>query len=141
MNEELRKFISSYIDLTAADWRLIQDNLDYVRVKKKELLLKPGMVRSFMAFIHKGAFKSYCINESGKEIGLELYFENSMIFDHSTLTKDTPSDMYIQALEDSKISLFESKNEERILRNHPKFKPFLAGILQEQYNRLHKRFI
>jgi len=72
-------------------------------LRKGDKLVTPGQRTSFLAFINKGAFRVYFLNDKGQEITSWFSFERMFITDLLSYYKDTPASQFIEAIEDSEL--------------------------------------
>lgn len=71
------------------------------RFKKRQFLDQPGYTSNFRNYILQGAFRSYFIDEEGKDHTVQIAIEDWFVSDfHSYITR-TPATLYVEALEDS----------------------------------------
>ncbi|WP_051568699.1 Crp/Fnr family transcriptional regulator [Crocinitomix catalasitica] len=79
-------------------------------IVKGELLSSPGKIAKNGYFVKTGCLKSYIIDSEGKEHIIQFAPEHWMIGDLNSFTFDVPSEIYVEAIEDSEITLI-SKSE------------------------------
>ena len=72
-------------------------------IKKKSFLLSQGEVCRFEGFVVKGLLRVYHIDQNGMEQILYFAIENWWITDIDSFTNETPSQLYIEALEDCEL--------------------------------------
>ncbi len=70
-------------------------------------LLDMGMVCQHSFFVVKGLLRAYTIDDTGKEHIIQFAPENWIISDRSSLYFDEPSEVFIQAIEDSEVILLD----------------------------------
>src|SRR5437764_8581722 len=73
------------------------------RLKKKQILLRQGSVCRFHTFVCSGFLRSYRIDEKGNEHIFSFSPANYWVSDRVSLVTGTPSNEFIDALEDSEI--------------------------------------
>ena len=100
MTENLLKYCSKYIQLTELDKEDIEVNFKPVKFKRKDFLLKEGMVCDFVAFLNSGVIRHFHIKD-GNEITCDITLPNNFITDFKSLTKSVPSNYYFQILKDA----------------------------------------
>ncbi|MFK7845204.1 MAG: Crp/Fnr family transcriptional regulator [Rhodothermales bacterium] len=84
------------------------DNIKIYKSKtipKGQLLLSPGEICSFGYLVVSGCLKSYVIDNTGKEHILQFAPEDWFISDIDSVTNGTPAIIFIDAIEESTISL------------------------------------
>ncbi|MFI1744845.1 Crp/Fnr family transcriptional regulator [Thalassobellus sediminis] len=75
------------------------------KVTKGEILLKQGDIIKHGYFVKSGCLKSYTIDNSGKEHILQFAPEDWMITDLDSFANQVPALVFIEAIEDSVVSL------------------------------------
>lgn len=80
------------------------------RIKRRQLLDQPGYRSGYRNYIAKGAFRSYYIDNDGKEHTVQIAVEDWFISDFYSYITKTPATLYVEALEDAII--FQLKYEE-----------------------------
>ena len=81
-------------------------NLATKKIAKSAILLSPGQSSNVGYKVISGCLKSYVIDNSGKEHILQFAPEGWFISDLENFTKQTPSQIFIDAVEDSVVELF-----------------------------------
>jgi len=83
-----------------------------ISVKKGEILQRKGDLNSKVYKVHSGLLRSYSIDEQGKEHIFLFASEDWIIADNSA--KDVPSELYIDALEDTECEAI-NRHEDLVL--------------------------
>jgi CRP-like cAMP-binding protein len=86
-----------------------------VRVKnvaKGEILTRKGELTAKSYFVKKGCLRCYSIDEKGKEHIFMFAPEGWLASDITTQLKNVPSDLFIDALEDSEIEVLDLRAAE-----------------------------
>lgn len=109
----------SIIDLFSSSKQFSPEQLDKVSqivrtktVAKGQILLRKGELSTKGYFVKKGCLRSYSIDEKGKEHIFTFAPEGWMASDIATLLKGAPSDLFIDALEDSEVETFDVRQAE-----------------------------
>lgn len=141
MTEFLKQNITSHVSLsedeTAVFCNLFQHNL----IKKKNFLLKEGEVCKFEGFVTKGLFKVYHLDQNGVEQILYFAAENWWITDIDSFTNEIPSQLFIEAIEDSEILLISKKDKEFAYENLPKIEKLFRVMTQKTHAALQRRMV
>jgi len=140
MFEQIDESISRYIQLTAEELELFHSLLKYKKVRKKSFLLQEGEVCDFEAFINKGCIRSYYINQEGTETILLFAVEGWWVSDLSSFSEQTPSNMFIETIEDSELLIIDYKHKMQLFEKVPKFEKFFRILVQRSLGVLQKRF-
>lgn len=86
-----------------------------ITVKKGHLLQRPGEIEGSVYYVKSGLIRSYIIDPKGKE---HIYIFGSAgwyVADHSV--SDKPTALFIDAIEDSELSLWPRKDIEQNAKN------------------------
>ncbi|MBD1362270.1 Crp/Fnr family transcriptional regulator [Mucilaginibacter sp. ZT4R22] len=110
-------------------------------VKKKEFLLREGEVCKFEGFVAKGLFRLYHVDQNGLEQVLYFAMENWWITDIDSFTNEKPSQLFIEALEDSEVLLISKKDKEFAYTNLPKIEKLFRVMTQKTHVALQRRMI
>ncbi len=71
------------------------------RFKKRQFLDQPGYTSNFRNYILQGAFRSYFIDDEGKDHTVQIAIEDWFVSDFYSYITRTPATLYVEALEDS----------------------------------------
>lgn len=96
-------FLTSNIDIDEEELQQILANCSTLTIKKNEFVLKPGDISKRSLFVQKGLLRYYSTDEKGKEHILQFAPEGWFISDRQSGYFQTPSDFFIDALEDSEV--------------------------------------
>ena len=73
------------------------------KVKKRQFIDQPGYICKYRNYVIKGAFRSYLIDNEGKEHTVQIAIEDWFVSDFYSYITQTPATLYVEALEDSTI--------------------------------------
>jgi CRP-like cAMP-binding protein len=110
------------------------DNLNTKEVKKGELLLRKGETCKYGYKVVSGCLKSYVLNNNGKEHILLFAPEDWIISDMDSLFNTKPSNIFIEAIEDSVIIKLTRNDFENLFKSD-------INALKEQNIKLMKNLI
>lgn len=141
MTDLLKQNISNHISISE-DERDIFCNLFVPKlIKKKSFLLEEGEICKFEGFVIKGLFRVYHIDKNGFENILYFAIENWWITDIDSFTNNKPSQLYIEALEDSEVLLISKKSKEFAYTNLPQIEKLFRIMTQKTHVALQRRMI
>ncbi len=140
MFEQIDQSVSRYIQLTEEERAIFHSFLKQKKVRKKNFLLQEGEVCDFEAFVLKGCIRSYYINKEGTETILLFAVEGWWVSDLSSFSDQTPSNMFIETVEDCELLLIDYKSKMQLFEKVPKFEKFFRIIVQRSLGVLQKRF-
>src|SRR6478736_3736093 len=112
MTELLQKNIAEHISLSATEMGEFCNLFQHKIIKKKSFLLREGEACKFEGFVTKGLLRVYHIDKNGFEQILYFAIENWWITDIDSFTTGTPSQLFIEAIEDSEVLLIDKKDKE-----------------------------
>jgi CRP-like cAMP-binding protein len=141
MTELLKQNIAAHISLSATETEVFCNLFQHKTIKKKSFLLREGEVCKFEGFVVKGLFRVYHIDQNGFEQILYFAIENWWITDIDSFTNEKPSQLFIEALEDSEVLLISKKDKEFAYSNLPKIEKLFRVMTQKTHVALQRRMI
>lgn len=133
--------VTRYHTFQKEELNILDTLLHSVTVQKKDFLLKAGDICNFEAFINKGCLMTYLLNEEGKETVLYFSVENWWVSDICSFNERSPSEFYIQAMENSELLILTPQTKEELLFKVPSFERVFRLMIQKNLsvmqNRLH----
>jgi CRP-like cAMP-binding protein len=140
MFNQLDASVARFIQLTAEELELFHSLLQFKKVKKKQFLLQEGEVCDFEAYLLKGCCRSYYLDKEGTETILLFAVEDWWVSDLSSFSEQTPSNMFIETVEDCELLLINYTNKMQLFEQVPKFEKFYRLLVQRSLGVLQKRF-
>ena len=101
------------------------------RLKKKQYLLRQGSVCRFHTFVCSGCLRSYRIDDRGNEHIFSLSPANHWVSDRVSLVTDTPSNEFIDAIEDSAVIQLSGDSFKILLKDIPSFDVLNTKIITD----------
>jgi CRP-like cAMP-binding protein len=141
MTELLKQNISQHIALSETKSEAFCNLFRQQLIKKKSFLLRAGEVCKFEGFVTKGIFRVYHIDKNGDEQILYFAIENWWITDIDSFTNGLPSQLYIEAIEDSEVLLISKKDKEFAYINIPEIEKLFRVMTQKTHVALQRRMI
>jgi CRP-like cAMP-binding protein len=111
------------------------------KLRKNTFLLRDGEVCKYTAFVLSGCLKLYSIDNKGKEHIIQFAPENWWISDMDSFTKGTPSQYFIETMEDSDVLLIDNPSFQKVLKKVPAVALFFQGLMQNRQTVTQKRII
>lgn len=109
MIENLLNYSSKFIQLTEFDKEAIELNFKPIKLKRKDFLLKEGVVCDFVAYLNSGVIRHYHVKD-GNEITCDITLSNNFITDFKSLTQDIPSNYNFQILKEAELLIINKKD-------------------------------
>ncbi|WP_341908423.1 Crp/Fnr family transcriptional regulator [Fluviicola taffensis] len=141
MKELLKQSITKHIDLSESETEAFCNLFQQKRIEKKLFLLKEGDVCKFEGFVLKGLFRVYHIDSKGFEQILYFAIENWWITDIDSFTNEKPSQLFIEAIEDSEVLLISKKDKEFAYMHIPQIEKLFRVMTQKTHVALQRRMI
>jgi CRP-like cAMP-binding protein len=139
--QQLFTFFDSYVPLSAEEKLELSARVKERALKRKEFFLQEGQVCHHYAFVVEGCFKTYSVDNLGKEHNLQFAAENDWIADISSFYSDKPSKLYIETLEPSRILLIEKKDLIFFYKYYPKFVRYFKVIFENKFVEMQNRVL
>jgi CRP-like cAMP-binding protein len=141
MKALLKQNIAKHISLSESEIEDFCNLFEQKLIKKKNFLLREGEICKFEGFVTKGLFRVYHIDKNGFEQILYFAIENWWITDIDSFTTETPSQLFIEALEDSEVLVISKKDKEFAYANLPKIEKLFRVMTQKTHVALQRRMI
>ena len=130
MFELLYEKISEKISVTEEEFAVCKTLFQPKKLRKKQWLLQEGEICRYTAFIEKGMLRSYTIDQKGDEHILQFAMEGWWMADLYSYLTDEPSNLNMEALEDSELLLITHPSWELLMQKIPKFERYFRILLQ-----------
>ncbi len=130
---------NSKVPLTADEEAVIKNYLTPKKLRKKQYLLQDGDVCKNIAFIEKGALKSYSVDDNGNEHIIQFGLEGWIIADLYSFLTGEPATYNIDAIEDAELVLISKAAHEELLEKVPKYETFTRLNITGAYLAMQKR--
>lgn len=127
----LKDNISKHLALSDQELDTISTHFSFKEVKKKSFLLRGGKTCRFEGFVLKGCFRVFTIDQKGNEINLYFAVGGWWLMDIDSFTNQTPSDLFIQALEDSQVLLISREEKSKLYESLPVVEKLFRIIFQK----------
>ena len=130
MIDNLLNYCSKFIHLTALDKEAMELNFRSIKIKRKDYLLKEGMVCDFVAFLNSGVIRHFHIKD-GNEITCDITLHDNFITDFKSLTQNIPTNYYFQILKDAELFIIKKNDLFRLYTENRNIESF-GRIMAEQ---------
>jgi CRP-like cAMP-binding protein len=141
MKEFLKENILKHISLSENETEAFVNLFEKKLIRKKEFLLREGEICKFEGFVSSGLLRVCHIDKNGFDQILYFAIENWWITDIDSFTNGTPSQLSIEALEDSEVLLISKKDKEFAYENLPKIEKLFRVMTQKTHVALQRRMI
>ncbi len=139
MYQGIHSYIARYVKLTNEELAIVEGCLAFREVPKKSILLRAGEVCDFEAYVLKGCIREYFIDRKGAELTLEFAVEDWWVSDITSFENQSPSSMYIEALEDCDLLVLSRQSKEELLAKVPKLERMFRLMIQRHLTVIQNR--
>ncbi len=156
MTQNLIQFIKNLVPFTDEEIQDIHHLFIEKTLKKGVFWVKEGEFNSDILFVNKGMLRSYFVKEEIEKT-FDLVIENQIVTATESYSSGLPSIDYIQAVEDTHLTIISKNDIELLYTKSPKWervvriifeaytfeqeiriRSFIAETAQERYERLAK---
>ncbi len=139
MYELFFKEFNKKVVLTKEEEALIKTYLTPKKLRKKQYLLQEGDVCKNLAFVEKGALKSYTIDDNGNECIIQFAIEGWTIADLYSFLTGEAATYNIDAIEDAELVMISKTAHEELLQKVPKYETYTRLNITGAYIAMQKR--
>lgn len=132
---ELRRVV----ECSDKDFAKLVPLFERLEVKKNEHLFQSGEIAKNVYFIQKGCLRQYYINTSGDERTIYFKIENGWCSELASLLNNIPTELNLQALENSILLRINQKNWIYAITHIPPFTMYFIKAQQDTNYMLKKR--
>lgn len=122
--------VAKHIELDDRERDFFLSLLEPKVLTRRKIYLQQGTVCKYVAFVLKGALKSYKVDEEGKEHILNFALRDWWIADLYSLISQKPAVLNIETIEDSEVLLLSQKDQETLYETIPKFERFFRILVE-----------
>ncbi len=146
MKQQLHNYLNRYVTFSEEEVNLFYNYLTPKTFQKKEYLLKEGDLCKDKFFITEGLVRIYKIDLKGKEKIAHFGIENWWTTNMESYILEQPSQLYIQALENTSVLSISKTNLEKAFKKLPKLERMFRIITEnmfvaiERKNELYMKF-
>lgn len=131
MNELLKQNIKRHLNLSEDELKMFNTYFKSKVISKKDYLLKEGETCKYEAFVIKGCFRVFSIDKNGNENVLYFAIKDWWLSDIDSFTNQIPSQLFIQAIEDSEILLISRSDKVKAYQKIPKIERLFRIMTQK----------
>lgn len=131
--------LNEKVPFTEEDQEIIKNYLTPKKLRKKQYLLQEGDVCKVIAFVEKGALRSYSVDDKGNEHIIQFAIEGWTISDLYSFLTGEPATYNIDALEDSELVIINKSAQEELLQKCPKYATYTRLQITGAYLAMQKR--
>lgn len=133
--------IKQYIDLSEEELMTLRSFYSYKKIAKNEVILSSGQVCDFEGYVLEGCFKIFYRDDDFREHILYFAIEDWWVVDISSFIFRNPSELYIQAMEESVIFYISNEEKEKLYTEMPKLEKLFRVMNQRALASMQSRMI
>jgi len=141
MIESLRQNVARHISISDNEMEAFCNLFQHQSIRKKNFLLSEGEVCKFEGYVTKGLLRVFHIDKDGVEQILYFAVEDWWITDIDSFTTEKPSQLFIEAIEDSEVLIISKKDKEYAYANLPVIEKLFRIMTQKTHVALQRRMI
>lgn len=138
-SENFRNYLINKGGLTLPEFDQLTSTLQSKKVSKGHMFLREGEVCQHSFFVENGLLRSFTVDESGKEHIIQFAPENWFVSDRSSIFFNEPSDLFIEAIEDSTVVFINKDFMIKASELSTAFREYNERLLQNNIRHLQKR--
>lgn len=140
MFQQINQYVARCISLNEKELAFFHSILHHKKIKKKTFLLQQGQICDFEAYIIKGCIKVYYLDKEGNEVILLFAVEDWWVSDIDSFSNQSPSNLFIETLEDCELLVLNYADKERLYQHVPQLERMFRLMVQRAYVVLQQRF-
>lgn len=129
--QALLRYISERAFLSQELRNCIENDFEWIAVKKGEIILQENTRANYLYFIKKGLLSNYYYLDNGRKINSWFYSEHHFVTAWSSFYQQKPSFEIIKAMEDCELYRLSYSNFQKLIADFPAFGNF-ARLLAEE---------
>lgn len=91
------------MELSDAEVDELKKIVKTTRVRKRQFIDQPGFTSGYRNYIYQGAFRSFFVDNEGKDHTVQIAIEDWFVSDFYSYITQTPATLFVEALEDAII--------------------------------------
>jgi CRP-like cAMP-binding protein len=134
-------YFENFLPLNEEEKTAVEDSFKERRIKRRQFILQEGDICKHNTFVIEGCFRTYMIDEKGKEHNLQFAIENWWIGDIGSFHSEKPSKLNIEAIENAVILQCKKEDQLKLFVNYPKFNRIFRVLAENAMVSLQNRIL
>ncbi|MFH1051025.1 MAG: Crp/Fnr family transcriptional regulator [bacterium] len=139
MNIDLKTFLNQYADFSDIELDSIVSRFKNKSIKKNSYLLNQGDTCKDLVFVRKGCLRLYYLKVD-IEISVWFAFPQSSAIEIYSFISESPSNYFLQAIEDTEVLYLPKRELLNLYNHHPKMQEMMRKFWEDVILNLIKRF-
>lgn len=136
---DFKTLLTSNLNIDEKEISSIIDTCKTKKVKKDQFLLRENEYCKYTFFVEKGLLRQFSIDDKGKEHILSFAPENWLVTDRESSYFNQPSKYFIEALEDSEVTIIDESFIQLLSKKISNFTDFNNRLLHNHIRHLQNR--
>lgn len=128
--EILRSYLEARATFTDEEFAFLRTVFVPLRLPAGSFLQRAGDAARHAAFVARGCLRSYVIDAKGKEHIVQFAPETWWLADSDSLSSGSPSQYFVDAIEDAELLLIDVPSHHRLVERVPGYAAALRAGLQ-----------
>ncbi len=137
--ENFKTYLKNKTGLPDEELNQLTEPLSSRKFEKGKFLLNRGDICQFSFFVENGLLRSFTIDETGKEHIIQFASEDWIISDLSSAFFNEPSELFIEAIETTTVTLLDKNFMHHASELSSSFRKYNEKALQNHIRHLQKR--
>lgn len=139
--ERLVENITKWTALSDAEIKFFTSHLTFRKIRRRQYLLQAGDVCRHYTFVNQGCLRLFHVDVNGSEHTLQLAPEDYWVADIGSFHAETPTSLYLEALEPSEIWQISKPDLVATFLTHPSFDRVFRVMMERAFIKLQKRVL
>ncbi|HEX7870372.1 MAG TPA: Crp/Fnr family transcriptional regulator [Chryseobacterium sp.] len=139
--EPLLNYFNKTIPLNAEETKLVTELFKSRLYRKRQFVLQENDVCNQFNFVVRGCLRMYKIDEKGNTHILQFASENWWMIDIGSFHQKKPSELCIDALEDTMVLQISYENLIKLYTSAPKFDRIFRVLIENSFVTLQNRLL
>ncbi|TCC88537.1 Crp/Fnr family transcriptional regulator [Pedobacter frigiditerrae] len=139
--EPLLDYFNRFIPLSGEEKQLVSELFKPRLYRKRQYVLQEGDICVQFNFVVRGCLRMYKIDEKGNTHIIQFTAENWWLMDIGSFHGKTPSELNIDALEDTMVFQISHENLIELYTRAPKFNLIFRVLIENSFVSLQKRLL
>ena len=141
MYPQLTAHLLKDIDLTTEEIQEFISVLNYQKLKKKDLLIRPGDQVHQEHYVLKGCLHAYYLDQTGQKQIIQFAVEDWWISDFEAFFDNKPAQLFVECLEETELLSLDKVTLEKLYTRIPKLERFFRIKVTKAFVVLRNRIL
>jgi CRP-like cAMP-binding protein len=132
---------AQYLALNDLETKELEPRLIERKIKRRQFILQQGDLCKHYTFVVDGCFRMYKVDDKGNEHNLQFAIEGGWIADIGSFHSEKPSELYIEAMEQSTILQIAKDDLLYLYTEYSVFDRIFRVLVENAFVNLQKRVL